>query len=391
MSNKPKNQTTRKKSNSKKKKNKFGKVLTIIVIILGVVWYISGKPTLIIDESSFEIAIVQTDTPIWERFSKPAETRQENLATQSESINQTETSVSDELEAPVKPAVSTEQQKPVATQTAKLNNITEHDLNHAENTGLYFGNPSDAVTSIQAEENYLLEKPQYTLSYNNKTLIPNWVAWHLDTSNIGEADRSDKFAPDTTLPDGWYRVKKADYQFSKYGFDRGHVCPSADRTTTIEDNEITFLMTNMVPQAPDCNRIVWKNLEEYERELALQGNEVYIFAGPSGIGGVSGTGTWEYITISQKKGDDLQMLVPEYTWKIILSIPKGTDDINRITENSTVIAVMVPNKQGVHKNATWENYTTTVDAIEEELGYDFFELIDDSVEEVLEARLVDSD
>ena len=107
------------------------------------------------------------------------------------------------------------------------------DEGHEENTPLYFGNPSDASGDLEAEavgQNYLMEKAQFSLSYNSETLNPAWVAWHLCSADLGEADRSDSFRPDAELPEGWYAVRKNDYKFPYYGFDRGHICPSADRT-----------------------------------------------------------------------------------------------------------------------------------------------------------------
>lgn len=73
----------------------------------------------------------------------------------------------------------------------------------------------------------------------------NWVAWELTKVDFGTSDRQDDFRPDPYLPAGWYRGKTSDYTGS--GFDRGHLCPSADRTFTLEDNSATFLMTNIIP------------------------------------------------------------------------------------------------------------------------------------------------
>ena len=265
-----------------------------------------------------------------------------------------------------------------------------------ENSALFWGNPSDAVSDKDADEalhNYLMEKPQFTLSYNREALIPNWVAWHLSSSDLGNADRANTFRPDTSLPEGWYAVRKNDYKFTVYGFDRGHICPSADRTVTAEDNSMTFLMTNMVPQAPDNNRVVWVALEKYERELVLQGNEAYIFAGSYGKGGTGDKGYFEEIPIVLKDGTELSITVPSYTWKIILILPEGEQDFERITgevENSggiELLAVCVPNEEGCGKNGSWQQYLCSVDYIEEITGYDFFELLPDEVEEELESKI----
>ncbi|MCV4784831.1 DNA/RNA non-specific endonuclease, partial [Escherichia coli] len=83
---------------------------------------------------------------------------------------------------------------------------------------------------------------------------------------------------DTSLPNGWYQVTSQDYSGS--GYDRGHMCPSGDRTNSVENNSATFLMTNMVPQLAANNQGPWEDFESYCRTLASQGNELYIFSGP---------------------------------------------------------------------------------------------------------------
>lgn len=112
-------------------------------------------------------------------------------------------------------------------------------------------NPSGAVTSTSSPNNYQLVKDQYTLSYNRDQGKPNWVSWHLSSAWLGSTPRQDNFAADPDLPSGWYQVKATDYKGS--GFDRGHDCPSADRTGSAADNSATFLMSNMMPQAPNNN------------------------------------------------------------------------------------------------------------------------------------------
>jgi len=123
-------------------------------------------------------------------------------------------------------------------------------------------------------------KPQYVLSYNNKTNTANWVSWQLNGSWIGAAVSLDNFRPDDALPAAWYKVRPNDYTGS--GYDRVHIAPSADRTRNEADNSATFLMSNMMPQVPELNRGVWGDLEEYCRELVEQGKELYISGGAGG-------------------------------------------------------------------------------------------------------------
>ena len=260
-----------------------------------------------------------------------------------------------------------------------------------ENSPLYFGNPSGAVKEKSNSENYLIEKDGFTLSYNRVNLIPNWVSWHLSYSDLGEAERGDDFRADSELPDEWYKVLKSDYQYTKYNFDRGHVCPSADRTKTQEGNSETFLMTNMIPQSPDLNRQIWKDFESFERSLALEGNELYIIAGPYGKGGTTSTGTWDYIEILEKKKNPLsknqKILVPSHCWKIVLVLSEGDKDLSRVTEDTEVISVFMPNSMGMHKTGSWENYLTSVDYIEEKTGCDFFQYLPDEIENSIEKKV----
>src|SRR5262245_28889273 len=157
---------------------------------------------------------------------------------------------------------------------------TPGEIQTLANRNIRFGMPAEAKTDPANKEAYLIDRPQYVLSYNDNTKNPNWVCWNLTKSDIGETDRDKSFEPDPELPKGFRRIRHADY--TGFGFDRGHMCPSKDRSDTPENNNITFYMTNIVPQSPDCNRKGWKQLEEHCREIAEQGNELYIACGPHG-------------------------------------------------------------------------------------------------------------
>jgi len=104
----------------------------------------------------------------------------------------------------------------------------------ADDGNLEVGNPTSASHDVGSYRNYLIERKQYALSYDSPSGIPNWVSWHLDIDDLGDVKRTNYFYTDTSLPEGWYRVTSSDYTNS--GFNRGHMCPSADRTRTEEDN-----------------------------------------------------------------------------------------------------------------------------------------------------------
>ncbi|MBL0386899.1 DNA/RNA non-specific endonuclease [Tumebacillus sp. ITR2] len=245
-----------------------------------------------------------------------------------------------------------------------------------DNDHMLLGNPSGATTSTSNSTNYLMIKSQYDLSYSNSKHEANWVSWHLVASDLGSTARQDDFRADTTLPSGWYQVGAS--EFSGSGFDRGHMCPSADRTSSVTNNSATFLMTNMIPQSPHNNEITWASMEDYGRTLVNAGNELYIIAGGYGTGG---TGSNGYAT-SVGNG----VVVPAYTWKIMVVLPNGNGDLSRITSTTRVIAVMMPNNQTVNSQS-WGYYRVSVDSIESKTGYDFLSAVPATIQSVIESKV----
>ncbi|GGG35598.1 nuclease [Hymenobacter glacieicola] len=241
---------------------------------------------------------------------------------------------------------------------------------------LTLGNPSGATPDANQPTNYLLSKRQYALSYHRDRGIPNWVSWHLDTRWRGSAARQDDFRADNTLPAGWYQVQSS--SFSNSGFDRGHMCPSADRTNTVADNSATFLMTNMVPQAPRNNQQTWANLEDYTRTFLGSGNEVYIICGSYGRGGTGSNGG---ITQTLDNG---RVTVPARLWKVIVILPTGTDDATRVTASTRIIAIDMPNSS---LSTNWGQHRISVDAIEAATGLDLLSAVATSTQQNIEAQV----
>lgn len=283
---------------------------------------------------------------------------------------------------------------------------------------LALGNPSNARIDESLVDNYLMNIPQYSMSYNSTKGHANWVSWIVDNSWVGTFDRLDDFRVNPELPENWYRVNQYDF-FSPpngttpTGFDRGHLCPSADRTKTREDNSATFFMTNMIPQAPNNNQRTWGNLETETRTLTtptastITPMGAYVIAGTYGTGGDCLAGSFN----SLQRG---LINVPARTWKIIVLVPlvevtnpepnevvinnprnnkkyaplasaKSGDNIARITNATRVIAVDMPNSQTIDSN--WRLYRVSVDFLEQKTGYDFLSKIPQAIQDVLEARV----
>jgi endonuclease G len=175
------------------------------------------------------------------------------------------------------------------------------------------------------------------------------------------------------LPVGWYAAKPTDYRNA--GFDRGHLCPSDDRDSDANTNLSTFAMTNIVPQAPKNNKQTWRYLEAYEQKLVSEGKELYIIAGTAGQGGSGENGNATTLA-------DGKITVPASLWKIIVVLPVGRNDLNRIDASTQVIAISIPNTEEVGNN-DWKQYQVSVSAIEKLTGYTFFSNLPTSIQKML--------
>lgn len=242
-----------------------------------------------------------------------------------------------------------------------------------DNDNLLFGNPSKATADIGNYNNYLINQKYYTESYSRGRCGPNWVCWHLGTTDLGSTDRLNNFRADTKLPAGWYEVQ--DYSYKNSGFDKGHNCPSGDRTNTVDANSATFLMDNIVPQAPYNNQRTWEHLESFCRGQIKSGNEVYIMMGSYGTGGTGSKGYAETI-------DEGRINVPAHIWKVVVVIPNGSQDLKRINANTTLIAVDTPNDNSVNPN--WMQYVCTVRDIEKNTGYNLLSNLPKALQNVIE-------
>ena len=137
-------------------------------------------------------------------------------------------------------------------------------------------------------------------------------------------------------------------------------------------------MSNMMAQAPDNNQGPWAALENYLRTL-LPADELYIVAGGVGTGGTGSNGS---VTNTIAAG---HVTVPAQTWKVALVLPKGAgDDISRVSCSTRTIAVIMPNAQGI-RDTPWENFLTTVDAVETLTGYDVFSNLPEPIQRCIEA------
>lgn len=224
------------------------------------------------------------------------------------------------------------------------------------------GNPDGAVTDEASRTKFLIRRDQFAISYNDDTHQANWVSWSYSLSDNGSASRTDAWAVEELLPSTFLKIGTSTFGS---GWDRGHMCPSADRLKSRADNEFTFRMSNIIPHASQNNQGLWANFESYCRSMASDGDEVLVISGPAHFTG-------------SRIGN--QMSIPSSVWKIAVEIPNAnspTPANQRITAAARVIAILTPNvSTGL---GTWQSYITSVEEIEEATGLNFFTDIDPSV------------
>ena len=186
---------------------------------------------------------------------------------------------------------------------------------------LNFGNPKlngqeARQDTVGFSDNYLVEKPQYSLSYNDSLKTPNWVSYQLNKTWLGDSPRPERFAEDLSLPFPDH-VKNKDIPPSS-GYERGHMTANADRNRNRQDQYATWIMTNTLPQyvyKKDGGGDPWTKLENDLRKLVDRQNnpkELYITAGRDGESEklISKDGTYE-------------ISVPSDIWKLVLVVDPG--------------------------------------------------------------------
>lgn len=116
------------------------------------------------------------------------------------------------------------------------------------------------------------EVGRFDVVYRSDLRCPVEVSWRLCPSDLGNVkrERSFKFVSDSRVP----MPRALSYDYAGTGFDRGHMCPAADRSASVAAMRATFIMTNVCPQVPALNRGRWKFVEDKVRSYVRKGHKV---------------------------------------------------------------------------------------------------------------------
>ncbi|SFB70930.1 endonuclease G [Flexibacter flexilis DSM 6793] len=242
------------------------------------------------------------------------------------------------------------------TNTSTPRNSSNADLpNYAEDEAFPYPKPYPNATKGRQ----IIHHTAYTLSYYEKHEQAEWVAYTLSAKDLrGKAEREkESFKADDQVEGG--SATPQDYLGT--GYDRGHLAPAADMKRSETAMEESFFMSNMSPQKPQCNRGIWRILEEQVRDWAKDEQFLFITTGPVLRDGLK--------TI----GRSTKISVPEYYYKVIL----------KLGDEPKAIAFLMKNA-GSDENL--QTFAVSIDEVEEKTGLDFYPLLPDDVEKKLESK-----
>jgi len=229
------------------------------------------------------------------------------------------------------------------------------------------------AASHNTSDHQIRQFEHYSLCYRESYEQAEWSAYCLTEEElVKNAKRSDDFRSDPEITTG--SATPADYK--KSGYDRGHLSPAADFAFDQNAMSETFYMSNMSPQKGGLNRGIWKDLETEVRLWAKNFGRVYVVSGP-----ILEKPAAEYQSIGEN-----QVAVPEFYYKVILA-PLYADEADKTTpqdaENVIAFGFIFPNEKCQGK---LDDYAVTVDEVEARTRLDFFSLLEDKVENEVEAN-----
>lgn len=221
-----------------------------------------------------------------------------------------------------------------------------------------------AYSKGKYQEQFVI-KHRYTVSFNSKNRIPNWVAWVQNKNHYqGTSVKRSAFNSDDIISScpthGEYDGKYTNGQYI-----RGHMCPREASIWTDEARKCADTMSNICPQTPKINNNggSWRKIENACKEWCDNNfSELYIVSGPilSSI--------WMWLPTSP------EIAVPQKYFKAIL----GKKDDGSFSGIAYVF----------NNDLIGKAQYMTIDQVEEMTGYDLFHNLDKHIEREVE-RTVD--
>ncbi len=261
---------------------------------------------------------------------------------------------------------------------ANKNANTPNAAQPAEITRLEFPKISTGdgqIVVVHKVAGFGMDGVNYSLEWDSKLKAQRWTCYQMyagnSASNWKRKDwektkwHGDPFQVDPQLPADC-RTSDADYKNS--GYDRGHICPSADRLYSQDVNEQTFYFSNMHPQSHGFNAGIWDKMEKQVRAWNTASFRDTLFVCKGGTIDASR----KQVRAHTKSG----IIVPKYFFMAVLCKKDGKYKAIAFwaehTTKSSAGELIVP-------------HMISVDELEKRTGIDFFCNLPDNVENQVEA------
>lgn len=233
------------------------------------------------------------------------------------------------------------------------------------------------------------------MEWDNSKIANRFTCYYMDENNTAQnVSRHDSFKEDPEIPSA-YRSKLSDYSGS--GYARGHLCPSADRRASDDQQALTYYLSNMQPQWQKHNEAQWANLEGDVRKWAARCDTLYVVKAATiddiTLNNVTESGVYS-TTYNGTYYSDLKcngrLLVAKYYYMALLAFNKSTNTYQAIgiwtkhynagttgASGSGSYDWPIINKE----NAQY----ISIDELEKRTGIDFFCNLPDDIEDQIEA------
>lgn len=212
------------------------------------------------------------------------------------------------------------------------------------------------------------------LEYAEEYEQARWVA-HIILPDIinGNVNRTNDFRPDPKVKTGtaeekdyFLKFEQADgsFRYDGYGYDRGHLAPSADFRWSAKALSESYFYSNMSPQLGAFNRGAWAELEAALRGYIFRNPETQLYVVTGGI-------LEEDLPVLERSVNQLR--IPRRYFKVVLDL-KNKNGVGFIMPNQSILNPL-------------ETFAVSIDEVEKLSGLDFFSKLPDDLEEKIESTI----
>lgn len=232
----------------------------------------------------------------------------------------------------------------------------------------------EICTTILPENDLnFIKHSSIVISYNEEHEQANWVAHKINKKIIdGNVGRSNDFRKDEMIlsksseeADYFSKTKLSSgkYKYNGYGYDRGHLAPSADFKWSEKALSESYFYSNMSPQLPEFNREGWAKIENFLRAYVYSKNvDLLVITGPI-----------YNSNLRKQTRSKNNISIPDYFFKVAVDLV-----------NKKGIGFYVPHEK---LEKPIESYIINIDSIEKITDYNFNYQLNSELEKKIESQL----